>query len=202
MPDGTDTKPTVEVIDTRTLRLDLGAGQHPKAGFRGVDLYTGDERVDLLSFPWPWADASVDEARSSHFVEHIPMCYVDKKNKHHHVGGPGRKDLFFAFFDELWRVLKPGAQVEIVVPYCQSRRAFQDPTHRRFIPEETFNYLNRAWREANGLDHYGPDCDFIGVSCTKITDPVEGSRHPEVQADRAQGRWNMVSDIVVVLRKA
>ena len=53
----------VEAAPSTSLKLDLACGQNPKEGFEGVDLY-GDKaahKVDLLKFPWPWADASVDE---------------------------------------------------------------------------------------------------------------------------------------------
>ena len=65
----------MELEQTRPLvRLDLGAGQSPREGFAGVDLYAPDPqyRVDLFSFPWPWADGEVDELHCSHFVEHLP----------------------------------------------------------------------------------------------------------------------------------
>lgn len=196
-------KPTpVTVTNDAPVRLDLAAGQNPRPGFQGVDLFTGDVRVDLLSFPWPWADGSVDEVVCSHFVEHIPMGFVDEAGTVHHMPGLGRKDLFLAFFDELYRVLKPGGRAEIVVPYLMSHRAFQDPTHRRFICEASFSYLMKPWRDANRLDHYNVGCDFVAEACIPVTDPVEGARVPEVQAARRQHMWNVVHDMVIVLRRA
>jgi hypothetical protein len=194
--------PVVVTIDERPLKLDLAAGQVPRPGFQGVDLFTGDHRVDLLSFPWPWADASVDEVVCSHFVEHIPMGFVDAAGVVHAMPGIGRKDLFFAFFDELYRVLKPGAKAEIVVPYLMSHRAFQDPTHRRFLCEASFSYLMKPWRDANKLDHYNVVCDFVAEACIPVTDATEAARVPEVQASRRAHMWNVVADMVIVLRKA
>ena len=192
----------VVTIDDTPVRLDLAAGQSPRPGFQGVDLFTGDVRVDLLSFPWPWADASVDEVVCSHFVEHIPMGFVDEAGAVHVMPGIGRKDLFLAFFDELWRVLKPNARAEIVVPYLMNHRAFQDPTHRRFLCEASFSYLMKPWRDANRLDHYNVACDFVAEACIPVTDPTEAARVPEVQASRRQHMWNVVADMVIVLRKA
>lgn len=40
--------------------------------------------------------------------------------------------------EEVYRVCKSGAVVEIVVPYYTSRGAFRDPTHVRYITEDTF----------------------------------------------------------------
>lgn len=195
--------PIITVTDTRPVKLDLACGQHPREGFKGVDLYTGDERVDLLSFPWPWADNSVDEVHCSHFVEHIPMCYIGDDGAAHLLSGPGRKDAFFAFFDELHRILKPGAIATIIVPYLRSERAFQDPTHRRFICENTFLYLNADWRKANGLDHYTGACDFAFAagSPVRIVDQGESLRHPEVVQQRMAGLWNIILDIKVEMVK-
>jgi predicted SAM-dependent methyltransferase len=191
----------VTVTTDAPVRLDLASGQVPRPGFQGVDLFTGDHRVDLLAFPWPWADGTVDEVVCSHFVEHIPMGFVDADNVVHPLPGIGRKDLFLAFFDEVHRILKPGGKAEIVVPYLMSHRAFQDPTHRRFICEASFSYLMKPWRDANKLDHYNVQCDFIAEACIPITDPIEGTRIQEVQASRRQHYWNVVSDMIVVLRK-
>lgn len=193
----------IETTSDAPVRLDLACGATPRPGFRGVDLYAdGCERVDLLQFPWPWADGSVDEVACSHFIEHIPMCYVDEAGAFHLVGGAGRVDLFLRFFDELYRVLKLGARVEILVPYLHSHRAYQDPTHRRFICEETFLYLNRDWRAANGLEHYlGASCHFAFApgSPTRIVDQEESLRHPEAVQRRMRELWGVVSDLKVEL---
>ncbi|MCC6740528.1 MAG: hypothetical protein IT452_15895, partial [Planctomycetia bacterium] len=155
------------------------------------------------------ADNSVDELFCSHFVEHIPMCYVTPKGEYVHVPtSPEDKDLFFAFFDECWRILKPGGFFTLVLPALRSNRAFQDPTHRRFIPSETFLYLHAGWRTANKLDHFGVKCRFVapvGDGIPAVDGQVsmeEGVRAPEVQAVRFNTLWNTVADWVVRMRKA
>lgn len=122
------------------LRLDLGCGRNKVEGFTGVDLYApdADEKVDLFKFPWKWRDNSVDEIHCSHFVEHIPQ------------------EIRWKFFEECWRIMKPEAQMKIVVPNWKSERAYGDQTH--LFPPVTnffFFYLNAAWRENNRLT-YGP----------------------------------------------
>jgi hypothetical protein len=74
------------------------------------------------------------------------------------------KDMFLTFFEECYRILRPGATLTIHCPAQANDRAFQDPTHRRFIVANTFAYINRAWREANKLTHgcYDLKCNFIG----------------------------------------
>ena len=70
------------------------------------------------------------------------------------------KDMFFAFMDECYRIMKPDAWMHVVVPSGRSNRAFWDPTHRRFFVQETFLYLAEGWRAINRLDHYRCKCNF------------------------------------------
>lgn len=201
--------PEIVRAPAKELRLDLACGQTPREGFEGVDLWGGAKhQPNLLRFPWPWTDQSVDELFCSHFIEHIPMCYVTPKGEYIHVPtSPEDKDLFFAFFDECWRILKSGGLFTLVLPALRSNRAFQDPTHRRFIPSETFLYLHQAWRAANRLDHYGVKCNFVapvgdGIPAVDGQVPMEeGIRAPEVQAVRFTTLWNTVADWVVRMKK-
>src|SRR5262245_23385575 len=76
------------------LKIDLGCGTNPQPGFLGADIIKTKQAewiVDLRK-RWPWKDNSVDEAVSSHFLEHLT--------------GPERAH----FANELYRVLKPGAK--------------------------------------------------------------------------------------------
>jgi hypothetical protein len=172
------------------VKLDLACGQSPKEGFEGVDLWEGAcHRWDLLQFPWPWKDSSVDELHCSHFIEHIPMATT-----------AAGKDLLFAFFDECHRVLKPGGRMTVLCPNARSNRAFQDPTHRRFIVAETFLYLHKPWRVANKLDHYKVACDFH-VQCDPIVPTELTLLHPEAQMRRFTESWNVILDWQAVLTK-
>lgn len=173
----------IEAASTNPVRLDLACGQNPREGFRGVDKFAPNaEKVDLLKFPWPWEDNSIDELHCSHFIEHIPMAETEQG-----------KDLFLAFFDEAYRVLKPEGVFTVICPCARNNRAFQDPTHRRFIVAETFLYLNRDWRKMNGLDHYLGECNFaIEVNHTMLAEL--GTLHPEVQARRFNESWNTIVD--------
>src|SRR3990167_10790402 len=98
----------------KVVRLDLACGNNKQKGFVGVDITKkgtqADIEADLLKFTWTFAkDNSVDEVFSSHFLEHIPH-------------GNGYHDPFFQFFDELYRILKPGGIARFVVPYFTSVR--------------------------------------------------------------------------------
>lgn len=179
-------KPLVVTKPSRLLRLDLGAGQSPAEGFEGVDLWPGSKHVvNLFQFPWPFDDNSVEEIHCSHFIEHIPMEMTQHNGR--------QKDLFFAFFDECYRILVPGGKMHVICPNARNNRAFQDPTHRRFIVAETFGYLWAEWRKANRLDHYGVECDFA-TNCNPIVPSELTVLHPEAQARRFNESWNTILD--------
>jgi hypothetical protein len=185
------------------LKLSLGCGGDQLDGFKGVDIVKtagADYVFDLLKFPWDQiADNSVDEIECSNFVEHIPH-------------GDSRHDLFFEFFDEIYRVLKPAefdpanpniptkGFARVVSPYYTSMRAWQDPTHQRAISEASFLYLNKKWRIDNKLDHYPVSCDFdFNYGYILATDWQ--NRNQEAQAFAIRHYNNVVSDIQVQLIK-
>lgn len=111
------------------IRLDIGCGDNKNPGFVGIDLLplkSVDIVWDLEKFPWPLPDEYVLTAVASHVLEHI--------NPH--------KGIFLKFMDEVWRVLKPGAQFAFVVPHASSHGYQQDPTHVNMINETTMHYFD------------------------------------------------------------
>lgn len=185
------------------LRLSLACGDRVPEGFKGVDIVktkSADYVQDLLKFPWAqFADNSVDEIECTCFVEHIPH-------------GDSRHDPFFAFFDEVHRILKPAefdpnnpniptkGFARISCPYYSSIRAWQDPTHHRAISEASFLYLNKQWRIDNKLGHYPAHCDFDFTYGFAVA-PEWQNRSQEVQAFAIQHYINAVTDIQVQLVK-
>jgi hypothetical protein len=197
----------VEAAPAVGLKLDLGCGQHPRDGYEGVDLY-GDKakhKVDLFKFPWPFADASVEEINCSHFMEHIPAREVEPRDlvegypMYAAVNLIGQ-DMLFAFMDECYRILKQDSWMHVVVPSGRSNRAFQDPTHRRFFVQETFLYFARDWRKMNALDHYRVVCNF-GVNINHSMPQEEGLRSADSQAQRFMTCWNVTVDWLAELKK-
>jgi len=131
------------------LRLDLGCGPNHKPGFVGVDsiAFPGVDVVTDLRKTWPWKDNTVDEVHMSHCLEHFDAI------ERVHV------------YNEMWRVMKPGAKAQIICPYWSSGRAYGDPTHK-WPPISTFSffYILKSWRMANA-----PHTDFsnwpLGFKC-------------------------------------
>lgn len=169
------------------LRLDLGSGAHPADGFDGVDVVDLGQPwvVDLDRIPWPWADSTVGEVHSSHFVEHVA-------------------DLP-AFMGELWRVMAPGAVAEIRHPYAWSDWGVGDPTHRRLLVEMSWYYYDRDWRESVGITHYDISCDFPIKSFEMHLSPEWNERRSEGliagtwDDSRLRNGVNIIRELTVIL---
>jgi SAM-dependent methyltransferase len=107
---------------SKPIQIDLGCGPRKPEGFVGVDSYPWSE-VDVIAdlnetFPFP--DNSVDRVRAYDVIEHLP----DRVHT----------------MNEIWRVCKPNAIVDISVPSTDGRGAFQDPTHVSFWNINSFQY--------------------------------------------------------------
>lgn len=168
-------------MTTEVLRLDIGCGSRKKEGFLGVDQFPMEgvdvvlnvaERLPDGSYkPWPWADNSVDEIHSSHFVEHLDH------NRHN----PERVH----FYNEAFRVMKEGAKMSIIVPHWASNRAYGDFTHAdKPVSEMSFYYLKQSWRDTNA-PHTDKKWNPAGYACNFDAtwgysfSPELGARHPD-----------------------
>lgn len=104
-----------------------------------------DITFDLFAYPWPLKSHGYDGALLAHIIEHIPH---EPRLSDQATGSDMERwdylsnlqDGWFAFFSELWRVLKPGAVAHIVCPHAHSDGAYADPTHTRYIMPHTFTH--------------------------------------------------------------
>lgn len=173
------------------LRLNLGAGNSIKEGFISVDsiLFPNVQVVTDLHLRWPWADSTVEEAFSSHCLEHF-----DGMERVH-------------FINELYRVLRPGAKATIIAPHWSSCRAYGDPTHRwPPVSEFAFFYWKRDWRMANAPHTDisrlpdGFDCNF-DVTWGYSLEPGVAARNQEYQ-QHAMTYWKEAcQDCIATLTK-
>lgn len=185
----------------KVTKLDIACGAQKHEGFTGIDVIRspGVNIVhDLQRFPWPIESDSVEEAVCAHYIEHIPHSEamvegVPQRWKDSHARWGFVRDAWFDTFEEIHRVCKDGAIVDIVVPYYSSKRADQDPTHARRIMEESFFYLDQRWLEAN-LCAYPYSADFRIVGVTYMT-------HGDTPAGRDREHdMNVVADLKVQLK--
>jgi len=104
------------------MKLNLGCADLIQPGYINVDkyAYSGVNIITDLEQRWPWEDNSIDEILAWDIIEHLH----DK----------------IRTMNEMWRVLKPGAQVYIIVPTTNGMGAFQDPTHVSYWNKNSFLY--------------------------------------------------------------
>ncbi len=104
--------------------LDVGCGNNKTPGAIGIDSNPGtqaDVFHDLNVFPWPLEANSFDRVVCSHIVEHVADM--------------------IKFMEEVHRVSRAGALIEIVTPHFSSRFSFTDPTHVRHLGWRSFDYF-------------------------------------------------------------
>jgi SAM-dependent methyltransferase len=105
--------------------LNLGCGRKRRAGAVNVDRTTRtspDVVHDLDVRPWPFPDNEFAQIFAFDVLEHL-----------HDV---------VATMEELHRIARAGARVEITVPHFSSANAFTDPTHRHFFSRFSFDYFD------------------------------------------------------------
>ena len=169
----------------RIMKLDLGCGIRKQEGHVGVDSMTlpgVDVVFDLRQVPWPWPDNSVDRVFSAHFVEHLTSAER------------------IVFFNEVWRVLKPGAEAEIITPDWSHASAYGDPTHQ-WPPMSHFYliYLSKEWRDKN-TPHVPYTCDFATRYAYSLDDSLR-DQTMETKRFAIEHYTNSARDLQAVLTK-
>ena len=126
------------IDDFAGIRLDIGSGAATRAGWFGIDSRAHPAVTlpwDLEQVPWPLPDACALEAFAGFVVNRI---------------NPARWGVI-AFFDEVWRLLKPECVLTIVTYYGCNARYQADPAACNPVTEQTLYYLDPAHR--SGLWH-------------------------------------------------
>jgi SAM-dependent methyltransferase len=104
--------------------LDVGCGVKKYSGAIGIDRNSAsraDVIVDLDHQPYPFRDASFDQIRAVHVIEH--------------VGDVIRT------VEEFYRLLRDGGTVYIATPHYTDFSSFCDPTHRWHLNSYSLRYF-------------------------------------------------------------
>ena len=173
--------------DVPPLKLDIGCGKNKQPGYFGVDAiaFEGVDLVTDMRQPWPWEDGTVDDVHCSHFLEHL----TGAERVH--------------FFNELYRVLKPGAQARIITPHWSHERAYGDPTHQwPPVCGWTYFYLHKGWREVNA-PHTGYTCDFeyVLAGAHDPNDTWVAMRNMETKSVMMSRNINTTTDLIATITK-
>lgn len=105
------------------MRLNLGCGDLVLDGWVNTDIVPGpgiDVVHDLDVHPWPWPYGSASAILAHDIYEH--------------VNDP------LGFMLQCWRVLEAGGSLSIKTTHWQGASCYDDPTHRRFLTERSFDY--------------------------------------------------------------
>ncbi len=120
----------------RPIRLDLGCGNNKQNGYIGVDIFPGRE-VDLVANleipPLPFLTGSVDEAYTSHFLEH-----TENPN---------------AVIEDIHRILAPNGRLVIKVPHYSNYKGFT-PAHKRFFGYVFFDVYDPSTEGGQKWNYY------------------------------------------------
>jgi SAM-dependent methyltransferase len=114
-------------VNEAPLVLNLGCGRKHRPGAINLDrtpASSPDIVHDLDVRPWPFADDRFVQVYAFDVIEHL-------------------HDIVSAF-EELHRICRDGAAIEITVPHFSSANAFTDPTHRHFFSRFSFDYFDSA----------------------------------------------------------
>lgn len=109
----------------RGVMLDISFGGTPQP--RSVTLGpAGDIKHSPLKLPFPLPKACVHTCIVTHVLEYLPP------------------EAFFAWWDELWRIVQPFGTVYVSGPYGgdESHGWLSDPTHRTRVMEQSFAWLD------------------------------------------------------------
>lgn len=96
--------------------LDIGCGSSKTPGAVGLDI-SADTDADIVHdldvLPYPFEDSSFDQILLQDVLEHV------------------REPI--AVFEELHRIARPGARIQLRTPHFSSVLAYGDPTHRHYF---------------------------------------------------------------------
>lgn len=109
------------------MKVEIGGGTIPAEGYVNLDPVHGlGDFHRRIQDGIPVADGTVEAARASHVMEHIPAGYER-----------------IAVMNEVWRALQPGGEFYIIVPLMVGTwHAVADPTHVSFWVKESFHYFD------------------------------------------------------------
>lgn len=145
------------------MNINIGSGYKKPDGYIHVDADPStnpDHVVNLEKDKLPFDNNSVDNVQAHHILEHL---------------GEG----YFHCLQELYRVCKDGALIDIVVPHHRHDFFLNDPTHRRPITVSGLQLFSKKFNKECIINNDGSsklgmlyDVDFEVVHFEYAFDPI------------------------------
>jgi len=151
----------------RGIQLDVGRGESKQDGFLcldGRDLPGVDIIHNVEALPYPISDSECHVILLRYVIERIkPWLTID-------------------FFNEMWRIMKPGGKLVIATPYAGNPVFWQDPGNCNGFTEHTFQFFDPAcpvykkytpkpWKVAKGFPMW-QDAGNMEVVLIKFTEEM------------------------------
>ena len=105
--------------------LNIGSGEKKLENYINLDICENtdpDVVHDLNVLPWPFEDNFFDRVVAFDVIEHV--------------------DSIVHFMEEIYRVSKPGASVELTTPHYTCANSFRDPTHKHHLGRFSLQYFS------------------------------------------------------------
>ena len=161
------------------MKINIGGGLKRFDGFLNVDsdeLTNPDFLVNLNKDKLPFEDNSVEEIKAHHILEHI---------------GDG----FLSLMQEIYRVCKDGAIIDIEVPHHRHENYYGDPTHVRPITVEMFKKFSKKYNRWH-IETFGSASGFgltlnVDFEVLEFDYIIENRYLPLVE----QGRFEEIQEI-------
>jgi hypothetical protein len=165
------------------MKLNLGCGTDLRQDYLNVDFMgpkyipfdMGFQLTDLSQLPWPWEDDSIEGILMLDFLEHFPYAQTEK------------------ILQEVWRILIPGATVDIQVP---------DFTHcaTAILNDEglSFQCNQCGWWFEGGRSETTAACMKCGQSLADIQD---AAIHRLYGGQNVKGNWHYTAFTEEVLSR-
>ncbi|MDO8534620.1 MAG: methyltransferase domain-containing protein [Xanthobacteraceae bacterium] len=167
------------------VRLNLGAGRDTLSGWVNVD-QTALPGIDVIAdlnrcreVPLPFADASVDDLRMYHVIEHLTEP--------------------LPLMQELHRIAKPGAKITIRTPYGSNDDAWTDQTHVRAYFLDSWGFFSQPYQWRSDTLYRGdwePEEVTLAVDLQRFKGLTAEAILQRINTDR-----NIVAEMEAVLRK-
>jgi len=120
------------------IKLNLGSSDDRREGFFSVDRVPPADLIADLRCAWPWQRSSVAYIYAKDICEHLDNAEF-----------PGQKGIIWCM-NEAHRVLRPGGQIELIVPSLPGKAPWVDPTHVSVWTDDLRFYFDERWNNPRG----------------------------------------------------